>query len=131
MIQWKDSYRLGIEEIDKQHQKLFEIANRAYDLLKNDMLVDKYDRIVSIIEELREYTIYHFGYEEKYMVSINYKKLLSHKVVHDDFIAKINEIDLDKVDESQDQYLAEILDFVVQWIEQHILGTDKLYASGN
>lgn len=131
MIQWKESYRIGVEEIDKQHQKLFEIANQAYDLLKNDMLVDKYDRIVSLIEELRDYTVYHFGYEENYMASINYKKRLSHKVIHDDFIAKINEVNLDNVDENQDQYLTEILDFVVQWIEQHILGTDKLIVSVN
>lgn len=129
MIQWKESYRLGIDEIDDQHKKLFEIANRAYELLKNDFVTDKYDRIVSIIEELKEYTVYHFSFEENYMASINYRKLLSHKVIHDDFIAKISEVDLDNVDENQDEYLMGILDFVVEWIEQHILGTDKLIVS--
>lgn len=131
MIQWKESYRLGIEEIDNQHKKLFEIANRAYELLKNEMLVDKYDHIVSIIEELRDYAKYHFQYEEDYMEKINYRKRLSHKVIHNDFVEKMNEINLDQVDENQDQYLMNILDFVVQWIEQHILGTDKLYATEN
>lgn len=129
MIQWKKSYRIGVEEIDQQHQRLFEIANQAYELLKNDLVTDKYDRIVSIIEELRDYTIYHFGFEENYMASIGYKKRLSHKVIHDDFIAKLNEVDLDHIDDNQDQYLTELLDFVVQWIEQHILGTDKLIVS--
>ena len=105
MIQWKESYRLGIEEIDEQHKKLFEIANRAYELLKNDFVTDKYDRIVDIIEELKDYAVYHFSFEEKYMASIKYRKLFSHKVIHDDFIAKINEVDLDNVDESQDEYL--------------------------
>ena len=129
MIQWKESYRLGIDEIDDLHKKLFEIANRAYELLKNDFVTDKYDRIVSIIEELKDYTVYHFSFEENYMASINYRKLLSHKVIHDDFIAKISEVDLDNVDENQDEYLMGILDFVVEWIEQHILGTDKLIVS--
>ena len=129
MIQWKESYRLGVDEIDDQHKKLFEIANRAYELLKNDFVTDKYDRIVSIIEELKDYTVYHFSFEENYMASIKYRKLLSHKVIHDDFIAKINEVDLDNVDENQDEYLMGILDFVVEWIEQHILGTDKLIVS--
>ena len=129
MIQWKESYRLVIEEIDEQHKKLFEIANRAYELLKNDFVTDKYDRIVDIIEELKDYAVYHFSFEEKYMASIKYRKLFSHKVIHDDFIAKINEVDLDNVDESQDEYLLGILDFVVQWIEQHILGTDRQYVS--
>ena len=129
MIQWKESYRLVIDDFDDQHKKLSEIANRAYELLRNDLVTDKYDRIVSIIEELKDYTVYHFSFEENYMASIKYRKLLSHKVIHDDFIAKINEVDLDNVDENQDEYLMGILDFVVEWIEQHILGTDKLIVS--
>lgn len=125
MIQWKESYSIGVEAIDEQHKKLFAIANQAYQLLKNELLFDKYDRIITIMEELRDYTVYHFRFEEEYMASIGYRKLLSHKVIHDDFIAKIQEVNLDNVDENQDQYLTEILDFVVQWIEQHILGMDK------
>ncbi len=131
MIKWREEFRIGVEDIDQQHQKLFAIAGEAYELLKNDLLTDKYDRIVSIIEELRDYTVYHFGFEEQYMASIGYKKLLSHKVIHDDFIAKLNEVNLDHIDENQDQYLTELLDFVVQWIEKHILGTDKLIVSGD
>lgn len=126
MIQWKDSYSIGVEAVDDQHRKLFAIADEAYQLLRNELLVDKYDRIIAILGELRDYTVYHFRYEEEYMASIGYKKLLSHKVLHDDFIGKIQEIDLDSIDDRQDQNLTEILDFVVQWIEQHILGTDKL-----
>lgn len=126
MIQWKDSYSIGVEAVDDQHKKLFAIADEAYQLLRNELLVDKYDRIIAILGELRDYTVYHFRYEEEYMASIGYKKLLSHKVLHDDFIGRIQEIDLDSIDDQQDQNLTEILDFVVQWIEQHILGTDKL-----
>lgn len=33
MIQWKDDYKIGIDKINEQHKKLFEIANRAYDIL--------------------------------------------------------------------------------------------------
>lgn len=130
MIKWKDEYSIGVETIDEQHQKLFEIANRAYALLKNELLLDKYDRIVDIFGELKEYTEYHFRFEQEYMASIGYRKMLSHKVVHDDFVEKIKGINLDKMDEEQDQYLMELLDFVVQWIEQHILGMDKKIVQG-
>ncbi|TZE81078.1 bacteriohemerythrin [Calorimonas adulescens] len=129
MIKWREEFRLGIETIDEQHKKLFAIANEAYDLLKNDFYIDKYDRIVAILKELRDYTIYHFNSEEDYMKSIGYKKLLSHKVEHNDFVEKINSIDLDKLDENQDEYILELLNFVVDWIEQHILGTDKQIVS--
>ena len=126
LIGWKDDYKLGVQLIDDQHKKLFEICGRAYDLLKNEVYIDKYDRIVEIIEELKQYALYHFKSEEEYMKSIGYKKLLSHKVFHDDFLEKIKSFDLEKIDENQDQAIIEILDFVVNWIDKHILTVDKM-----
>jgi hemerythrin len=126
MIKWKEEYRIGVSNIDEQHQKLFEIANRAYELIKNDFSDDKYCNIVEILEELKDYTVYHFKFEQEYMLSIGYKKFLSHKVEHDDFIEKIKNVDLKMVDQNQDQYIMEILEFVVNWIGTHILGRDKL-----
>lgn len=123
---WKDEYLIGIEEIDEQHKKLFEIANRAYDLLKNDIYVDKYDRIVAIIDELKDYTVFHFNSEEKYMESIGYKRLFSQKIEHGKFIERLDKINLDDIDNNQDEYIMSILQFVVDWIENHILTTDKL-----
>lgn len=131
MIQWKDDYMIGVEKIDEQHKKLFEIANRAYELLKNDMYIDKYDRIVAVLDELKDYTKYHFDYEEKYMQSIGYKGMFKQKIEHDGFIKKINDIDLNKIDEDQDAYLLSILEFIVNWISNHILKTDKLITADN
>jgi hemerythrin len=128
LITWKDEYSLGIENIDQQHKKLFEIAGRAYELLKDQHYLDKYDKIIEILDELKEYTVYHFNQEEEYMKSINYKKILSHKVQHDDFVEKVNNVDFRHIDDNQDKYITETLDFVLNWIQQHILGTDKLYA---
>jgi len=128
MIKWKEDYKIGIDIIDEQHQKLFEIAGRAYDLLKNNFKMDKYDAIVDIMEELKEYTAYHFKTEEDYMQSSGYKRFFSQKVQHNDFIEKINGIDLKKVDDNQGTYLIEILEFIANWIGEHILGQDKLIS---
>jgi len=126
MIEWKNDYSIGVADIDEQHKKLFEIANRAYSLLKNELITDKYDQIAVIFAELLDYTGYHFGFEENYMKSIGYKKLLSHKVIHDDFVERVKNIDLKQVDEDQDKYLMDLLDFVANWISDHILVQDKL-----
>lgn len=126
MIKWKESYELGVDHIDDQHVKLFEIADRAYNLLINDFVTDKYDKIIEILGELKEYTVFHFNSEEEYMLSIGYKKFLSHKVEHENFINEINNINLDKIDINQDQSVKEILEFVVDWIDKHILNQDKL-----
>ena len=128
MIQWKDEYLLGIEKIDEQHKRLFEIAGDIYDLLKNELVTDKYDGIVNLISELKDYTVFHFTFEEAYLKQIGYRKFLSHKVEHDDFVAKISDIDMEKIDSDHEQSLLDMLDFVVNWISSHILETDKAYT---
>lgn len=128
MIEWKDEYAIGIKEIDEQHEKLFEIAGRMFALLRNDLLMDKYDSIVEIIEELKDYTRYHFEAEEAYMEKIGYRKFLSQKVTHKDFLDKMDEIDLQRIDNGQNQYLMDILNFVLDWLVEHILKEDKLIA---
>ena len=129
MVNWKEEYVIGVEQIDEQHKKLIEIADNVYELLKNEFITDKYDKIVEVIEELKNYTIFHFKSEEEYMLSIGHKKFFSHKVEHDEFIEKINSLDLSKVDESQQKYLIEILDFIIKWIDEHIMKKDKLIVS--
>lgn len=61
MIKWKEDYELGIKHIDEQHENLFEIADRAYKLLTNEFFTDKYDKIIEILEELKEYTVFHLS----------------------------------------------------------------------
>lgn len=126
MIKWKEEYALGIDHIDEQHEKLFEIAERAYELLNNDFITDKYDKIIEILGELKEYTIFHFKSEEKYMLGIRYKRFLSHKVEHERFINEINNINLNVIDLNQDEYVKGLLEFIVDWIDKHILNQDKL-----
>ncbi|GMA97385.1 hemerythrin family protein [Pelosinus sp. IPA-1] len=131
MVTWEDKYAIGVESIDEQHKELFEIANRIYDLLKNDLITDKYDSIIEIIEELKNYTIYHFEAEEEYMKNIGYKKLLSQKVAHNDFLEKMESIDLDQIDNGHNEYLLGILDFVCEWLVEHIIKEDRLIVGSN
>lgn len=126
MVIWEDKYAIGVESIDEQHKELFEIANRIFELLKNDLITDKYDSIIAIIEELKNYTIYHFEAEEEYMKNIGYKKLLSQKVAHNDFLEKMEGIDLEQIDNGHNEYLLGILDFVCEWLVEHIIKEDSL-----
>lgn len=129
MVKWEDKYSLGVESIDEQHKELFRIANRIYELLKNEMILDKYDHIMEIIDELKNYTVDHFKDEEEYMKSIGYKKFLSHKVAHTDFLDKMENIDVNKIDNGHNEYLLSILDFVCLWLIEHIMKEDKLIVA--
>ena len=127
MIKWKDEYSVGVEKIDEQHKHLFEIANKVHEVLNNDFYTDKYDKIVEILKELEEYTVFHFNDEEEYMKQIGYKKFFTHKIEHEEFVQKIKNVDLGKVDCDQDKYLLDIMNFIVNWLVNHILEKDKLY----
>lgn len=118
-------YHTGIDFIDEEHAKLFEIANRAYDLLTNQFVTDKYDAIVAVLEELRDYTKYHFNHEEEYMKSINYPKRFSQLHQHTQFINKLESYNLKEIDMNQQEGLLEILDFLALWLQSHIKGMDK------
>lgn len=130
MYEMKPEYFTGIEFIDNEHKRLFEIANEVYELLMNEFIPDKYDYIMEVVNELKDYARYHFEHEESYMSSIKYKRLLSHNVEHDGFIERINEYDPDEIDENQKEVLLELLDFLTSWLVDHILMQDKLIVEG-
>lgn len=126
MLKWKDEYLIGVELIDAQHQRLFEIGNSAYELLKDEFSMDKYDDIVMIIEDLKQYTKFHFKTEEDYMLEIKHSKYFSQKVEHDEFIEKLDEFNFSDIDKDQKKYLDDMLAFIFNWILNHILEKDML-----
>lgn len=131
MFEMKDEYRLGLVNIDEQHAKLFELGDQAYKLLKDRYSIDKYDKIVEIIKELGAYAATHFKDEEEYMESIRYRKLFSQKVQHEEFIKAVEAVNFNKIDDNQDEYIMEILNFIAKWLTEHIIKEDLLITKNN
>ncbi|WP_026894378.1 bacteriohemerythrin [Clostridiisalibacter paucivorans] len=127
LFKWKDKYTTNVGEIDKQHRKLFEIGSRLYYIMILNDDIDHYDEIMAIVEELKNYTIYHFDYEEKLMESHGYEDLAEHKKKHTIFVNKIKEVSAKDIDEQQKGITMDIIMFIADWIEKHILGTDMKY----
>ncbi|MBU5474702.1 bacteriohemerythrin [Roseburia sp. MSJ-14] len=120
-----EKYYTGIEFIDEEHRRLFEIIEEANQLIKAELLHDKYDEIVRILGELKEYTQEHFKDEEEYMERIGYSGLEAQKRAHEAFVEKLTEINLEEVDERQQEYLEELMEFLLGWLINHILKADK------
>lgn len=123
-----EKYMTGIPLIDGEHETLFEIIGDADKLVKAELLHDKYDEIVGILEKLKNYTSEHFQDEEEFMESIQYPGIRAQKMAHQAFISKLEEIDLDQVDQNQQEYLEELVEFLFGWLSNHILKSDKLIA---
>lgn len=123
-----DELLIGVEKIDRQHERLFEIVGRAHDALEDEMMHDCFDAIAEILRELTEYTKTHFSDEEAYMRSIGYDGLDAQIAAHEKFIDKISEIDLHALsddEEEQRRELEGLVDMLSVWIVDHILRMDK------
>ncbi|OHW63252.1 bacteriohemerythrin [Andreesenia angusta] len=125
MLVWKEEYGIGVDLIDEQHKHLFEIGNRAYSILKDKLCIDKYDKVAEVLEDLRDYTKYHFKTEEDYMLDIGYSNYFAQKVAHKDFVDKLDSYDLNSIDELTNKEIEEILSFIFKWVLEHILKEDK------
>ena len=120
-----DQYRTGIELVDEEHKRLFDIIRETDQVIHAELLHDKYDEIMRILAELKDYTVHHFQDEEEYMERIGYEGLPEQKRAHEAFVEKLTEINLDEVDDNQQEYLEELIAFLLGWLSNHILKADK------
>jgi len=126
MYEMKNEYLTGIEIIDEEHEMLFKIADKLYSLLHDQFIPDKYDYILEVIGELKEYAKKHFADEEAYMESINYKRMFTQKIQLAEFIEKMNSYHPEVIDSSQREACMDILDFINKWLVDHILENDLM-----
>ena len=88
-VPWDDRYKLGIDRIDTQHEKLFELVNRLFEL--EDSNSNK-EELRSILYEFSDYMKTHFHDEEEYMSMIDFPELEEHKKLHQEIIDSLTQI---------------------------------------
>jgi len=113
---WKDSFNLGVERIDGQHQCLFEVMNRLYVSLASG---DPEPIVINALNDLRFYASQHFGEEEAILARAGYPEMEKHRAQHGYFSAQLESFDVRRPKAS------EALSFLKDWFLQHILGTDR------
>ncbi len=123
--EFTEEYRTGIELIDREHQNLFEIIDKANILVREQVDEESLDEIMEILAELKTYTELHFGDEEEYMESIGYEGLQAQKRAHTAFIGKVESISREEISQNPQEYMQSLVEFLLGWLINHILYTDK------
>lgn len=122
---WKEDYSVNVKEIDNQHKMLVGMLNELHEA----MLTRKSKEIISgIIKSMVDYAGYHFSFEEKYMTKYKFPGYPAHKKEHDEFTGKVTDFQR----KHQDGHLMlsmEVMNFLKDWLKNHIMGTDKKYSS--
>jgi len=123
-ILWNESYNVGINRIDTQHKKLIDILNELYESFVDQTSGQKLE---IILKELKDYTVYHFGTEEEFLLKHNYPFLEDHIKEHKGFVERIEEFSLE-LNTGKTKLTFQLMNFLKNWLLSHICGSDQSYA---
>jgi len=123
-FKWKNEYSVGIESIDLQHKKLINLINQLQTAVDYST-GETFER--EALDELVEYTVTHFRYEENLMEEHAYPDFEAHRKQHDNMVKKVTEV-VDNYKENKDNAMKEATAYLKDWLINHINGTDKQYS---
>ena len=123
-LQWKESYSVGIESIDNDHKKLIHLINNLQTAIdyKTDRQFEK-----QTLNEVIDYTKYHFAREEDLLKQNDYKDFDSHKAAHTKMIDKVDEF-VAAYEKDEAGAIESLLSYLKSWLIDHINGTDQKYS---
>lgn len=121
-LHWTNDLNTGIEVIDEQHRRLVEYLNEL------NTAIEQGDQkgVKHVLDELVDYTLSHFSFEEEMIEKSGYPFFKAHKRVHDIFTKRVGEF-LQRAEKGED-VAAEILSMLKIWLINHIKGDDADYV---
>ena len=124
LFQWSPSYSVDYPEIDNQHKRLFELADR----LHAAMLVGKANTSLSkLLADLVDYTKHHFSTEERLMQASRYPNYLQHKAEHDKLTTQVLEFQK-SFQAGKGSLTIGLMEFLKDWLRHHIGESDRRAA---
>lgn len=125
LMVWDKSFSVNIREIDAQHQKLIGLINDLHEAMK---LGKAKDVMGKVLMELTNYTVYHFGTEEKLFRTHGYPEAAQHKREHDLLTKQVLDIKA-KFDQGKVGVTIEVMAFLKEWLSHHIMESDRKYTA--
>jgi hemerythrin-like metal-binding protein len=89
LLEWKDAYRTGVEEVDYEHRELIDLINHLHDRSRDP---DAPLAVPAFFGDLNRAITAHFALEERQMREHGYDQLAEHKADHERLLDEIREI---------------------------------------
>ena len=121
---WLDEFNIGVDIIDREHQRLFKIINKLFTFKEEEK--NSQWACQEGIKFFKSHALKHFTDEEAYMASIGYQGLEQHKRVHKGFrenTLPALEEELDRSEYSPDA-VDHFLGVCAGWLIGHTLTED-------
>jgi len=123
-VRWDDSLSVGIADIDSDHKKLLGLINQLQTAAHYKTDAEFTDKILN---DLVEYTKYHFAREENMMSQHQYPGYEDHKKQHDAMVREVEKfIDEYRIDNTRT--IENVALYLKNWLINHIQGSDQEYA---
>jgi hemerythrin len=122
-------YRIGIDAMDAQHERLFHLIDKFRETSASHLL-DSVGIAAArdALEQLLEYTRLHFASEEKLLAERRYPGLDAHRALHRQIEAEVIAL-LTEIREHKTRTTPLKLNlFATIWLMEHIAGDDRDYA---
>ncbi|MBI5006820.1 MAG: bacteriohemerythrin [Nitrosomonadales bacterium] len=121
-LHWSSDLDTGIEVIDKQHRRIVDYLNELNSANSSGDL----EATNHVLNELVDYTITHFAFEEELQERAGYPFLKAHKRVHEIFTKRVAEFQ--KRASVGENVAPELLSMLKIWLVNHIKGDDADYV---
>lgn len=129
-FEWREEYSIGVDVIDKEHQRLFQIINKLFAFREEGK--DNQWVCQEGIKYFKGHAVKHFADEEDYMESIGYPELERHRSIHRSFrenTLPALEEEMERTSYSADA-LNHFLGVCAGWLIGHTLTEDQAIRDG-
>ena len=121
-LQWVPELNTGIAEIDTQHRRICEYINQL-DAIRH---TPDREKLNEVIEEVVDYTMSHFAFEEGLMEDAGYAFAAPHKRVHELVTRKVGDLKA-RFDKGED-VTGDLHSLLSRWLFNHIRNDDHGYV---
>jgi hemerythrin-like metal-binding protein len=118
LVRWSTRFEVGVPFIDADHKVLVDLLNRMHDASRADGdLTD----IGGILSALVDYTRYHFAREERAQAAAQYPDIAEHRLQHARLTGEAKRLFADFRADPSSVEVGDIVDFLSDWLMDHIL----------
>jgi len=121
---WKDSLRLGVEFMDREHQLLAEALNALFEPMAKG---EEPHVLAPLLDALVQQTKGHFASEERAFVQHAYPGAEDHRAKHADLLAQVKQLEADFA-AGKVQLTLRAMQYLKAWLTEHIGSADQAFA---
>ena len=125
-MMWNKNLETGNSVVDEQHKEIFTLVQKVLDA---EAFSNRKERTETAMGFLADYAVRHFASEEELMTESDYPQYNTHKEQHDSFVRDV--VDFIGLYQREGDTVAvseTINNFVLTWLKEHIMGSDKTMA---